>query len=130
MLREQLLSRGWLVYGVVAWGVALAAAPYAADPVPLPPVAEAAGAGDLGDLRAALEGKIVRGRLLTVGLSPAGLAAALERLTPVERSELAARAQELSAGVSGVEFLAFGIILAMLVVLILELMGRRVISRP
>ena len=56
-------------------------------------------------------------------------ATALARLSPEERSELAARAQELAPGGSGVEILALAIIIGLLVILILELLGRRVISR-
>ncbi|MBI4013716.1 MAG: hypothetical protein HY359_15465 [Candidatus Rokubacteria bacterium] len=92
MLRDRLLSRRWLVFPIVAWGVVLAAAPHAADAAPLPPAGENGAAG--------------------------------------EPAELAVRAHELRAGGSGVELLAFAIIVALLVVLVLELSGRRVISRP
>lgn len=130
MLRDRLLSRRWLVYLIVAWGVALVVAPRAADAAPLPPARAGGPGGDLDEIRAALEGKLVRQRLLALGVSPADAAAALGRLTPAERAELAARSHELAAGGVGVEFLAFAVIVALLVVLILELTGRRVISRP
>jgi hypothetical protein len=129
VLRDRLLRQRWLVALVVAWGVALAALPRLADAAPLPPGRE----GDIGDLearRAVLEGRIVRAALLGVGLSPAEAAATLERLTEAERAELAARAHELGAGGCGVELLAFSIIVAMLAILILELAGRRILSRP
>ncbi len=130
MLRDRLLHLRWLVYLIVAWGITLAALPHPAEAAPLPPAGAGAAAGDPEAVRHLLEGKIIRERLAALGVSPAEAAAALERLSPEERSELAARAQELSAGGSGVEFLAFAIIVALLAILILELLGRRVISRP
>lgn len=128
MLRDRLLHLRWLVYLIVAWGITLAAVPHPAEAAPLP--LAGAAAGDPEAVRHLLEGKIIRERLAALGVSPAEAAAALERLSPEERSELAARAQELSAGGTGVEFVAFAIIVALLVILILELLGRRVISRP
>lgn len=130
MLRDRLLSRRWLVFPIVAWGVALAVAPRAADAAPLPPAGENGAAGEPAELRALLEARTVRQELLALGVSPADVETALARLTPAERAELAVRAHELRAGGSGVEFLAFAVIVALLVVLILELSGRRVISRP
>jgi len=73
---------------------------------------------------------VVRDRLATLGLSPAEAATVLDRLSPEERSDLAARAQEVDAGGNAVAILAVAIIVALLVILALELMGRRVISRP
>ena len=130
MLRDGLLRSRWLVYLIVAWGVVVAAAPHPGEAAPLPPARDAAARGDLDAVRGTLEQKLVVERLLALGVSPAEAAAALERLSPSERAELAARAEELGAGGSAVEFIAFAIIVAMLVILILELMGRRVISRP
>jgi hypothetical protein len=120
----------WLVYPIVAWSVALAGVPRCADAVPLPPVRASAETADLEVLRAALEGRVVREQLGRLGVSPADAAATLERLSPEERSELAMRAQELGAGGAGVAFLAYGIIVALIVILVLELLGRRVISGP
>ncbi len=131
MLRERLLEPRWLVYLVVAWGVMVAAAPHLAEAAPLPPARAGDASGDLETARELLEQKIVRERLGALGVSPADVAAVLERLSPAERAELAARADELTAGGdNGVTFLAFAIIIGLLVILVLELMGRRVISRP
>ena len=53
------------------------------------------------------------------------------RLTPAERAELAARVTSFSAGGDPVAAgVAIAIIVAMFVILALELIGRRVISRP
>lgn len=122
MLRDRLLRSRWLVYLIVAWGVVLAAVPHPADAAPFPP---ARAEGTPGDPDAAL----IRERLLGLGVSPADVAVLLARLTPAERAELAARADELAAGGNTVALIAVSIIFVMLVILILELMGRRVISR-
>jgi hypothetical protein len=87
-------------------------------------------AGDLDRLRMALETRVVREELARQGLSPADAEATLARLSPQERSELALRVQELGAGGAGVAFLAWGIILALVVILLLELFGREVTSPP
>jgi hypothetical protein len=130
MLRERLLHPRWLVYLVVVWGVGLAVLPHPVAAAPLPPSPTADGGGDLDAVRVLLEARLIRDRLAALGVSPADAATALERLTPAERSELAARIQELGAGGDAASFLAFAIIVALVVILILELLGRRVISRP
>ncbi len=70
----------------------------------------------------------MRARLVELGLSASEASAMLARLSPEERSELATRAQELAAGGDGLAVLAVALIVAALVILILELIGRRVIS--
>ena len=66
------------------------------------------------------------------GEASAGVAEApCEELTPAERVELAARADELGTGGDPVAAgVAIAIIVAMVVILALELMGRHIISRP
>ncbi len=130
IVRDRLLSHRGLVYGIVVWGMAVASVPQVADAAPLPPARAGLGDTDLDTLRHLLELRIVRDRLAAVGVSPADAEAALQRLSPEERSELAARAQELEAGGNGVAILAVAIIIGLVVILILELLGRRVISRP
>jgi hypothetical protein len=130
MLRVGLLRVRWLVRLVVAWGIAWGAVPHLAEAAPIPPRLAGASTPDLEGIRSGLEEKLVRARLSALGVSPAEAAAALDRLTPDERSELAARAEELGAGGNVAAVLAVAIIVTLLTVLILELMGRRVISRP
>ena len=129
MLRDRLVGVRWLVRLVVAWGVVLALVPHPADAAPIPP-APVEGSNDLEAVADLLERKIIGARLGALGLSRDEVRATLERLSPAERADLAARADEIATGGSGVEILAISIILGMLVILILELMGRRVISRP
>ena len=130
MLRDRLLAVRWLVYLVVAWGVLLAALPRVSEAAPLPPARAGAGEGDLEAVRVLLEQKVARERLAALGLSPEEVKGLLDRLTPEERSELAARTEELGTGGDVVGIIAVAIILTMVVILVLELMGRRVISRP
>jgi uncharacterized protein DUF6627 len=129
MLRERFLQPRWLVYPVVLWGVTLVSLPQVAA-APLPPARDGGATTDLETVRVVLESRIVRERLLALGVSPADAAATLDRLTPAERAELAARAREMDAGGDAIAILAIAIILGLLVILVLELMGRRVISRP
>ena len=70
MLRDRLLHPRWLVFLVVTWGVALAALPHPATAAPLPPGRTAGGAGDLDTVRMLLEARIVRERLIVVGVPP------------------------------------------------------------
>jgi hypothetical protein len=117
------------VLAVVAWGVAVAALPRLAWAAPIPP-APVAAIDDLEALRAALEEKLIRARLSELGVSEADVARLLERLAPDERAELAARTAELATGGNAAAVLAVAIIVTGVVILILELLGRRVISRP
>jgi len=130
MLRDRLLRHRWLVHLIVFWGVAIAALPRLADAAPLLSRAEDAPDAALEAPRIRLEEQIIRERLAALGVSPADVEATLQRLSPEERTELAARAQELEAGGNGVAVLAVAIIVGLVVILVLELMGRRVISRP
>jgi hypothetical protein len=114
-----------LVRGVLVWALLVGLVPHAAEGAPLPPAGGAGGA-DAG----ALESRVLAARLGALGLSESEAAARLERLTPAERRELAARVDELDAGGSAAAVLSIAILLGLLVVLVLELLGRRVISRP
>jgi hypothetical protein len=134
VIRDRLLRPRWLVWLVVVWGVAMAGAPRLAEGAPLPP---ARAAGALGDPELARglvevrEHRRVQAALQALGVSESEAAELSGRLTPPERAELAARVDELRTGgnplAAGV---AIAIIVAMAVILALELIGRRVISRP
>ena len=131
MTRDRWLRPRWLIWLIVVWSVALASAPRLGDAAPLPPAREGGAAGDLDDIRALLEHRLVRAQLADLGVSAAEAAELWQRLTPSEREELAARADELRAGGDPVAAgVAIAIIVAMAVILVLELIGRRIISRP
>ena len=130
MRRDRLLSYRWLVYLIVAWGVGIAVVPRLGEAAPLPPTRDGSAAVDLEVVRTLLEQRLIRERLGELGVSPAEAEAALARLSPEERREMAARVDELDAGGNGVAILAIAIIVGMIVILILELLGRRIVSRP
>jgi hypothetical protein len=127
MSHDRLLRPRWLLWLIVLWGTAMVGTPRLGEALPLPPVRAAATDAPLTPL----EHRLVQARLAALGVSAADAAVVWARLTPAERTELAARADELEAGgdplAAGV---AIAIILAMVVILALELIGRRVISRP
>jgi hypothetical protein len=131
VIRDRLLRQRWLVWLVVAWGVAIAAVPRLGEGAPLPPARADGAFGDLALARTALERRRVQAELQALGVSESEAAELWGRLTPAERAELAARLDELRAGgnplAAGV---AIAIIVAMALILALELIGRRVISRP
>jgi hypothetical protein len=131
LARDRWLCSRWLVWLTVAWSVALASAPRPVDAAPLPPARAGSAVGELEDVRPLLEHRVVRTRLAALGVSERDAAALWTRLTPAEREELAARADEVRAGGDPVAAgVAIAIIVAMAVILVLELIGRRVISRP
>jgi hypothetical protein len=131
MARDRLLRPRWLVWLVLAWSVAMASVPRLGDAAPLPPQRSADAAGDPDAAGTLLERRLVRARLATLGVSEAEVMELWGRLTPAERAELAERADELRAGGDPIAAgVAIAIIVAMFVILALELIGRRIISRP
>lgn len=131
MLRERLLRPRWLVWLVVLWGVLLAASPRPGDAAPLAPSRGGGASGSLDVVRTELERRLVQSRLAALGVSGADAAEVWARLSPAERAELVARADELKAGGDVlIAVVAIGIVVAMFVILALELIGRRVISQP
>jgi hypothetical protein len=125
MCRRALVHPG-VVVPVLAWALLLGFLPRGADAAPLPPADTAAATGDV----AWLEGRLVVAHLVALGVSSAEATARVAALNPEERAELARRLDELRAGGNTATALAVAIVIGLLVVLILELMGRRVISRP
>ena len=119
------LLRPGIVVPVLAWAVLLGLLPNVTGAAPLPPTGPSDGA-----TVASLEARSVTARLVALGVSPDEAAARVAGLTDAEREELARRVEEIGAGGSVATVLAIAIILGLLVVLVLELMGRRVISRP
>jgi hypothetical protein len=120
------LTHPRVVGPVLLWAIVLGLLPHVADGAPLPP----GPAGPIEADPAGLETRLVAARLQALGLSPEDAAARLGALSEAERRALAQRLDELEAGGSPAAALAVAIIVGLLVVLILELMGRRVISRP
>jgi hypothetical protein len=131
MARDRMLRPRWLVWLVLAWSVALASAPRFGDAAPLPPERGADAVSDLVVTRTLLERRLVQAQLAALGVSEAEATKLWGRLTSAERAELAERADELRAGGDPIAAgVAIAIIVAMFVILALELIGRRIISRP
>jgi uncharacterized protein DUF6627 len=125
-MARRLLVRPRVVLPVLVWALLLGALPHLTDAAPLPPATASSRAPD----PAALEARLVTARLVALGLSAEEAAGRVATLSDAERHTLAQRLDELDAGGSPAAALAVAIIVGLLVVLILELMGRRVISRP
>ena len=132
LARDRLLRRRPLVGVLIAWGILWMTLPRLAETAPIaPPGVTDEASGELGAAREEVEARVVRERLTALGASPADADALLARLSPEERAELAARAPELAAGGNpAAPVLAVAIIVGLLVILVLELIGRRVVSRP
>jgi hypothetical protein len=131
MLRDCLLRPRWLLWLVVFWSIALAAPPRSGDAAPLAPARGPGASGSLDFVRTEIERRLVQSRLAALGVSGPEAAEVWARLSPAERAELVARADELRAGGDILAaVVAIGIVVAMFVILALELIGRRVISRP
>jgi hypothetical protein len=77
-----------------------------------------------------MEVRVVKERLGQLGLSPQEAEAKLASLASEEIHQLAVQVQEIQAGGDGAELLAVILLAILLFILIMELLGRRVISRP
>ncbi|HEV8311002.1 MAG TPA: PA2779 family protein [Methylomirabilota bacterium] len=126
MIARRRLLHAPLVGAVLVWAVALGLCPHIAEGAALPPRPAGSQAAD----PTGLETRLVTARLVELGLSPADASAHLAALSDEDRRLLAERLDEIGAGGSAAGVLAVAIIVGLLVILVLELMGRRVISRP
>jgi hypothetical protein len=115
-----------LVLGVAVWAAVLGVVPAVGEAAPLAPRATHETPIDAS----ALERRLVTARLVALGVSRAEVTARLATLSDDEQRQLATRLDEAAAGGSPAAALAVAIVVGLLVVLVLELLGRRVISRP
>jgi len=122
---RRLLVQPRVVLPVLAWALVLGLLPHVTEAGPLPPLT-----ATRGDDPTALETRLILAHLVALGVSPEDTSARLAALSDAERHALAQRLDEVEAGGSAAAAIAVAIIVGLLVVLILELMGRRVISRP
>lgn len=127
MSRARWLPRP-LVVAVLAWAILLGLVPALTDAAPIPSGLPTP--ADADRVVRLLEEKAVAARLAALGLGADEVRAKLEALGEEERHQLAARLAEIEAGGSAAGAIALVIIFALLVIIVLELMGRRVISRP
>ncbi len=131
MLRDHLLARTPLLYALITWGIFVSLWPASALGAPLPAqLSQGDVSGrDLETVRQTLEMRAVRQQLEALGVTPAEAETKLARLSPDELHQLARQADEIRAGGDAVGALVFVLLVVLLVIVILELLGRRVISR-
>lgn len=84
---------------------------------------------DLLTVRKTLESSVIKQRLLDFGLSPEEASTRINRLSDERLHQFAAHLNSLEAGADGVDALIFIVLVAILVVVILEASGHRVIIR-
>ncbi len=84
---------------------------------------------DLATIQKTLETTVVKQRLMDYGLSPEEALARVNRLSNEQVHQFAAQLDSLQAGADGVDALIFLLLVAVIVVLILQLSGHRVIVK-
>jgi len=84
---------------------------------------------DLLTVQKTLESSVIKQRLLDFGLSPDEASSRINRLSDERLHQFAANLNSLEAGADGVDALIFLVLVAILVVVILEVSGHRVIIR-
>lgn len=81
----------------------------------------------LAKIRAVLDQKIVQQRLADLGLSPSEIEARLGQLSNVQMRQLADQVDSIMAGGDGLGVIVFLLVIAILVVILLQLTGHKVI---
>jgi hypothetical protein len=84
---------------------------------------------DMAAIQKTVESTVVKQRLMDYGLSPDEAMARVNTLSDAQVHQFAAQLNSLQAGADGVDALIFILLVAIIVVLILELSGHRVIVR-
>jgi hypothetical protein len=84
---------------------------------------------DMIAIQKALESTVVKERLMDFGLSPEEAMARTNRLSDDQVHQFAANLDSLQAGADGVDALIFLLLVAIVVVVVLEATGHRVILR-
>jgi len=84
---------------------------------------------DMVTIQKALESVVVKQRLMDFGLSPEEAMARTNRLSDDQVHQFAANLDSLQAGADGVDALIFLLLVAIVVVVVLEATGHRVILR-
>ncbi len=84
---------------------------------------------DMAAIQKALESTVLKQRLMDYGLSPEEARARINQLSDEQVHQFASRLDAVQAGADGVDALVFLLLVAILVVVLLELTGHRVIVR-
>lgn len=91
--------------------------------------ADAVRKADTATIQKTLESTVVKQRLMDYGLSPDEAMAKVNQLSNEQVHQLASRLDSLQAGADGADALIFLLLVAILVVVIIELSGHRVVVR-
>ncbi len=84
---------------------------------------------DMAVIQKTLESAVVKQRLMDYGLSPDKAIAGVNKLSDEQVHQFASKLDSLQAGADGVDALIFILLVAIVVVLILELSGHRVLVK-
>jgi hypothetical protein len=84
---------------------------------------------DMAVIQKALESTVVKQRLMDYGLSPDKAMAGVNKLSDEQIHQFASRLDSLQAGADGADALIFILLVAIIVVLIIELSGHRVVVK-
>ncbi len=84
---------------------------------------------DMAVIQKTLESAVVKQRLMDYGLSPDKAIAGVNKLSDEQVHQFASKLDSLQAGADGVDALIFILLVAIIVVLILELSGHRVLVK-
>ncbi len=95
----------------------------------VPAEREAVRSADLDGVRAALESSVVRQRLLDLGLTADEAAVRIERLSDEQLHQLAANLEAVQAGGSVLGDVLVVALIVLIVIVILELSGHRIVMR-
>ncbi len=91
--------------------------------------ADMARKADIATIQKTLESSVVRQRLMDYGLSADEAMARVNRLSDAQVHQFAGQLDSVQAGADGVDALIFILLVAIIVVLILELSGHRVVVK-
>jgi Family of unknown function (DUF6627) len=84
---------------------------------------------DMTTIQKTLESTVIKQRLMDYGLSPEEATVQISRLSDEQTHQLAANMDSVQAGADGLGAVAFVLVVAIIVVLILELTGHHVVFR-
>jgi hypothetical protein len=84
---------------------------------------------NMATIQKTIESTVVKQRLVDYGLSPEEAMARINQLSDEQVHQFASKLDSVQAGADGVDTLVFLLLVAILVVVILELTGHRVIVR-
>jgi hypothetical protein len=95
----------------------------------MPADRESLRAADMAAVRTTMESTVIRQRLMEYGLTAEETTQRIEKLSDEQIHQLAANIEALQAGGDGLSIVISVLIIALLVILILELTGHRVVMK-